>query len=212
MQKLSIKNLDTNEKLECLFNPTEYTVAKTINWSPRRQTGQDVGQVDFTGGSPRTLNVELFFDCYENEKATLKAPLDTLWGMAMVESGKQNRTTRLSRPPECLFEWGSTWSFKATITSLSVRYTLFRPDGTPVRAIASVTLQEVDEQPAGQNPTSRSQPGMKAREVRPRDTLPWIAFEEYGDATLWRHIAEANNLDDPTALTPGQMLTIPRIA
>lgn len=211
MEKVTIRNLDTNEELKCLFNPTEYTVAKSINWSPRRQAGQDMGQVDFTGGSPRTLTVELFFDVFEDKNADVRTHVNKLWALAMVEEGKRNPKTQRSRPPECLFEWGSTWSFKATVTSLSVRYTLFRPDGTPVRATASVSLQEADDEPQGQNPTSRSQPGMKSREVRPHDTLAYIAFEEYGDATQWRIIAEANDILDPLVLRPGQVLTIPRL-
>ena len=41
---------------------------------------------------------------------------------------------RRSRPPTVEFHWGRTWTFPAVIDSLSVQYTLFRPDGTPIRA------------------------------------------------------------------------------
>ena len=109
-----------------------------------------------------------------------------------------------------IFQWGPNWSFKAAITSLSVRYTLFREDGTPVRATATVTFQEIDDNPQGQNPTSISrEPGRKRREVRPHDTLALIAYEEYGDATRWRVIAEENQIEDPLNLAPGTVLSIP---
>ena len=38
-----------------------------------------------------------------------------------------------------------------------------------------------------------------------------IAAARYGDPTLWRPIAEENNLDDPLAIQPGQVLVIPAI-
>jgi nucleoid-associated protein YgaU len=95
--------------------------------------------------------------------------------------------------------------------NLSVRYTLFREDGTPVRATAKITLQEAEDEhhTKRQNPTSYSEPGLRFREVLPRDTLAQIAYEEYGDATVWRRIADRNRLDDPLNLRPGQILVIP---
>jgi nucleoid-associated protein YgaU len=47
--------------------------------------------------------------------------------------------------------------------------------------------------------------------VRRGDTLTAIAAEKYGDASLWRAIAEQNQIVDPLALRPGQVLIIPAI-
>jgi nucleoid-associated protein YgaU len=41
------------------------------------------------------------------------------------------------------------------------------------------------------------------------ETLAQIAAEEYNDPTEWRLIADANNLDNPRLLSPGQVLVIP---
>ena len=49
----------------------------------------------------------------------------------------------------------------------------------------------------------------KQHVVKARDTLISIANDEYADSTKWRLIAEANNLDDPLAVQPGQTLIIP---
>jgi len=213
MKKLIIKNEDNNEELECLFNPTEYTIAKAISWDPKKQTGKNVGKVEFTGGAPRTINFELLFDVFEEKDADVNTHVNKLWAMAMVDEDTKQRKSKRNRPPFLSFTWGAHWSFKATITSLSVRYTLFRESGTPCRATATVQLQEYldPKDKKGQNPTSRGEAGITSREVRPHDTLAWIAFEEYGDATLWRHIASANNIEDPLGIEPGQVLAIPRL-
>jgi nucleoid-associated protein YgaU len=41
------------------------------------------------------------------------------------------------------------------------------------------------------------------------DSLALLAWREYGDATAWRAIAEANGIDDPMALVPGTELVVP---
>ena len=130
----------------------------------------------------------------------------------MVNDKTNSPKTTRGRPPRILFLWGNNWSFKAVITSLSVRYTLFREDGTAIRAVANVTFQQVDDDKVqkGQNPTSFvPMPGYKTRMVQPLDTLAGIAYSEYGDATMWRKIAEANQIVNPESLSAGDLLAIP---
>jgi len=53
----------------------------------------------------------------------------------------------------------------------------------------------------------------KVRSIKAGDRLPLIAAEVYGDARLWRLIAEANEVDDPLRFpTPqdvGRVILIP---
>lgn len=62
--------------------------------------------------------------------------------------------------------------------------------------------------------------GPNARAIRPEiyivkkgDTLSKIAAKKniYGNANLWKRIADANNIRDPRNLTVGQKLRIPRV-
>jgi len=211
MEKATITNIDTKEEIKCLFNPTEYTVSKANSWQPKSVVGKNVPLVTFTGGGQRSMNVELFFDVYEEKGGNVSTYIDKLWKLTMIEESVKNQKTNRSRPPLVLFAWGTHWEFKAAITNLSVRYTLFKQDGTPVRAVATLTLQEASDaaEKKKQNPTSHALPGYRLREVRPKDTLALIAYEEYRDGNCWRHIADANNIDDPNAITPGQVLLIP---
>ena len=114
------------------------------------------------------------------------------------------------QPPLCEFRWGKTWSFKAVITSLSQKFTLFLSDGTPVRSTLNVTFQQATEESKypGQNPTTVTKPGYKTRRVKQGETLDWIAYDEYGDSTLWRFLADTNELENPMKLEAGQLLAI----
>lgn len=211
LTKATITNMDTNDRVEVLFNPTEYTIAKQNQWQAKPIVGRNVPNLEFTSGGSKTMTLELFFDVFEQQSGDVRPHVNKLWDLTMINEKNRNAQTRRSRPPLCLFQWGPDWQFKAAITNLSVRYTLFRQDGTPVRATATITLQEAEDalaQPRT-NPTSGSLPGYRRRQVAPNETLPLIAHMEYGDSTRWRAIADANDLDDPHALEPGMVLAIP---
>lgn len=98
------------------------------------------------------------------------------------------------------------------LTSLDVTYTLFHIDGKPLRAKLSVKLKEyltVQEQQRKREGTS---PDVEKKYVvRTGETLSSIAAAVYRDPALWRKVADANRITDPRSLTPGTVLTVPRL-
>jgi hypothetical protein len=46
------------------------------------------------------------------------------------------------RPPKVGVKWGKLPEFQGVIESVSTKYTMFLPDGTPVRATCHVTVRE----------------------------------------------------------------------
>ena len=94
---------------------------------------------------------------------------------------------------------------------MTQKFTLFKPDGTPVRAKVEVTFTQytdVEDYP-NQNPTSGGGPNERVHRVISGERLDTIAAKVYRDATKWRLIAEHNKIGDPLALRPGQTIRIP---
>ena len=58
----------------------------------------------------------------------------------------------LQRPPVCVFTWGRGSSFQGVVEGVAVGYTMFLPDGTPVRATCSFRIAI---QPSGGGLTGR---------------------------------------------------------
>ena len=200
------------QEVQCMFRPKEYTVTKQNNWQLKEKKGKDVPQLEFSGGGASNLTMELFFDTYESkkEKDVRKAFTNKIWALMAIDKNLTDKINKKGRPPKVQFEWGPVISFKAVITNITQKFTMFKSDGTPVRATLNVTFQEADK-PGDypfQNPTTSSQPGYKVRIVKEGESLDWIAHEEYGDPTLWRFIADTNNLENPGKLSPGQMLSV----
>jgi hypothetical protein len=203
-------------EVECLFRPKEYTFAKTNTWPKDPKAKGDAPVLNFGGGNPATLTMELLFDTYQNarngssSKDVRAEYINKLWAMMSVDKSLKHKKTQKARPPKVQFTWGKAWSFEAVLTSLSVKFTLFLPNGTPVRATANVSFQQVaDTKDLPQNPTSGGIGGERVWTVAPGDRLDRIAHVEYGDTSQWRLIAEANGLDGLRRLVPGSTLVIP---
>jgi hypothetical protein len=209
------------DPIDCWFNPKEYTIAKSNQWKVDPVVGTALPTAQFGGGQPRKLSLQLLFDSTDSDSLDVSDVTARLFRMMEVQASLGSGHGKNSgRPPMVTFVWGSTVTFKAVADNLSVQYTLFRPDGTPVRAQAQLSLIQAEkamDKSSGkgssrpQNPTTRAQPGLGSHIVRDGDSLASIAFAHYRDPTRWRAIAEANGIDDPLHLRRGAVLSIPRI-
>jgi hypothetical protein len=202
-------------KLTFRFNPKEYTISKSNTWSEAKdaKSGSNTPHLTFGGGQPKQMKLQLFFDTYETGADVRTEYTEKLLKMMEIntklpEVGKKNTT---GSPPKLKFTWGLFYSFACYLESLSVQYTLFLENGTPVRATADISLkQAIDEkEQPGTNPSSAGEGGEHVRLVQPMDRLDLIAFREYADAGQWRVIADANGIADPLKIKPGQRLIIP---
>jgi hypothetical protein len=208
--------IDGAGTLRCLFNPAEYTLRKSNVFAGHPQPAASVPAVQYAGGWPAEMTVELLFDVtLSDPKMESIIPQTDQLFHAMEPDPNQHT------PPIVTFKWGATKSFPARLADLEVQYVLFQEDGTPVRAWARLTLVQAapspdrfnpNALPPGQNPTTRADGAGDTWVVRLGDSLPSIAYASYGDQTAWRQIARANGIDNPFHLRNGAVLTIPPAA
>jgi hypothetical protein len=118
-----------------LFNPKEITVDKAVPWQKHKQSQGDHPTLEFTSAEPKTLTLELVFDTFEGRQNVYTTDVQRLEKLATVDP-------TLKRPPMVHFVWGTFPSFTGVIESLSVKYTLFLEDGTPVRATCALRLKQ----------------------------------------------------------------------
>ncbi len=209
-----------------MFNPESYTIAKSVTWSPPPSSGGGSGKTDrkvnaptltFGGGGSRQLTLELFFDITDaNQRAgatpDVRNETNQIVALTRMVRGDQGH----EEPPYvCEVAWGqapngSDFPFKGVITNLTQKFTLFAPDGRPLRANLNVTFLEFLPPEEDQRKTD---PELTSHIVRRGDTLSRIAADVYSDPTRWRIIASANRLSDPRHLDGliGKRLTIPKL-
>ncbi|MCC6848012.1 MAG: hypothetical protein IT294_05875 [Deltaproteobacteria bacterium] len=117
------------------FNPKEITIDKSVPWQKHRKSHGDSPTLEFTTGEPKTMTMELMFDNYENSQNVHTTHIQGLEKLAAIDP-------TLNRPPMVHVVWGGFPSFTGVIENLSVRYTLFLEDGTPVRAICTLRMKQ----------------------------------------------------------------------
>lgn len=198
-----------DDEIEVQFNPDEVSIDKSVTYAEHDIPGLDSPLQQFVSGDAETLSVELFFDVYEPRPRDdedgvddVRKLTDRVNNLVMVDGDRH-------APPLVKFVWGNI-SFESVIESANTTYTMFRRDGTPVRARIDVTFREYTppEDQLAEEPR-HSPDTTTVHRVIEGDTLPAIAASEYDKPERWRVIARANGIVNPRRLEPGTELTIP---
>jgi len=190
-------------RAEVIFNPAEYSLEKGNQFASATLPGLSNPVFSFVNGNADSLTMDLFFDTYTNLGASdVRFETEKISRLLDIDP-------KIHAPPPVKFVWGGL-TFNAVIERLGQRFTMFREDGVPVRATLNVTFKEyktIQEQLA-EDP-NQSSDWTKYRVVAEQDRLCLIAAIEYDDPTVWRVIAEANEIDNPRLLQPGQEIRLP---
>jgi nucleoid-associated protein YgaU len=210
------------DRMEVQFNPTELTMDKAAQIAEIAIPGIDSPILQFVRGQNEKVTLELFFDTTEGGTGMGATPVTTVTNRfyALVKmSGEEHA------PPRCRFGWGDAFpglinqagtvsgtrkAFECIVESIQQKFTLFSPDGVPLRATLSVTLREYQTLEAQlQQLNLQSADHTRVHTVQGGETLPQIAYDAYKDPAKWRLIAEANRLLHPRKLVPGMVLELP---
>lgn len=196
--------------VEFQFNPEHIQVTKKLDWKEGdSMSTRNTPDVKFSGGKQAEYSLKLVFDTSQNfEYRDVRMYTNELLKLTMMfgEVAEDREW-----PPRIAFQWGAFTLFLAVVKKVVIDYTLFDPDGTPIRASADIDFlqdDDSDDYAGSTNPTTRTE-ARKTHIVRQGERLDMIAYREYGAPQHWRHLAQANGLRDPRALQPGQILILP---
>lgn len=192
--------------LQFMFNPKDYSMSLGGGWNFKPQKAS-LEQPEFTGTTPRTLDVEMFLDATDQASGDVSRSVSTL--LRAVRPTEKSVSSGTPFPPIVVFSWGAAQPFVGVVKQVTAQMTLFRPSGQPVRASCKVSMLEYDPNPPRQNPTSGALRSSRSHVVVLGDSLASIAHAEYGAPTLWRAIAATNELEDPFNLRVGTELLLP---
>lgn len=203
---------DQGKIIGVLFNPAEYSFERTNAYKALPIPGLGTPLMQFVNGELDTLSMELFLDDYTDpegptsrEKKEQKPLLKRLKDISKLLEIDRD----LHAPSPVRFNWGPM-EFTAVIDKLGRKVTRFHPDGTPARANLSVSFKEYRTlRRQLEEPRRESADKSKRRVIVGRDSLWLLAAREYDDPGEWVRIAEANDLDDPREISPGDWLIVP---
>ncbi|MEI6067230.1 MAG: LysM peptidoglycan-binding domain-containing protein [Methylococcaceae bacterium] len=212
------------EFFQVQFNPTEFTLDKGVQIAEIAIPGLDSPLLQFVRGQNEKMSLDLFFDTTESGmgpgSVSVTTLTDPVYSLVKIEPSRH-------APPICSFFWNSSFpganlpkqagnqrrsEFKCLVESIKQKFTLFSPDGVPLRATLTLSLREyktLDEQLRQLNLSSPDRTHNHI--LQQGDTLSGLAGRYYRRAGDWRFIADGNGIQDPRRLQVGSFLTIPPI-
>jgi len=201
-----------SKPIECMFNPTEYTLTQATNVTWTAVPNKPGGTAEYGGTKPLRLGVKLFFDEFDAAKGNITPKITRLlsWTLPMEQTRKDKKPTS----PLIAFVWGNSQlaNFCGYLTNVDITYKLFSKDGTPLRADVTIALEGATPDFGGTNPTSHATDTTRTHTVIEGQSIQAVAYDKLGKPAYWRAIADLNGIDDPFRVVPGTVLLIPSLA
>jgi hypothetical protein len=196
------------------INPASYSHVYEIRYNDVQAQGSPGGSPVYNRTPSDTVTFQLVFDGTGVVPSVLPGVVPfTADGItkqiaefkALVFSYNGN----IHSPNYLILSWG-TLLFRCRLQSLKVNYTLFKPDGTPLRARVDITAKGYNDEAEIALRANKSSPDLShVRTVKAGDTLPLMCYGIYGSSTPYIQIAAINGLTDFRDLHPGQQILFP---
>jgi hypothetical protein len=216
----------TNEigKFELPINPEQFSQSFKVEYDFQQNQGSQGNDPKFKFTRPEELKLDFTFDGtgvvpvkgvkHSFHKNVVKQVEDFL---KVVYNMKGN-----THKPNFLrllwgdFSFGSKFSeaksFDCILKDLQINYTLFAPDGKPLRAKLSATFVNYIEQERRVREQGNSSPDLThLRKVKAGDNLPLMTYRIYGDPSYYLQVAKVNNLINFRRLATNTNLRFPPI-
>lgn len=207
-------------------NPGSYTMNQLLSYSRHQGQGASASVAHFSDSPPVNLTFEFLFDgtgVVPEPSELGDVPL--VGAIASALSGPKKFVVKdeidkfdnlvyryegsVHRPRPLLLVWGGL-VFSCVLSSVSYRFTLFKPDGTPLRVVAACTFCESIPDAVRVRKENPMSPDLThQRDVRDGDTLPVLVNEIYGKPELYLEVARANRLFNFRKLRSTSRLSFP---
>ena len=217
-------DIDNDEAYEVMLNPETVTEKFEVKYTDTSGSGATSSELKFDKILPQTYDLNLVFDSTgilsdDNSLGTnlisFEEPESVPEQIERFKAVVLNYVGDVHQPRYVVLVWGATDGeklFKGRMTNLEINYTLFQPDGTPIRAKAKATFKEsitIEDQNSEKKDNS---PDLThVRTVKEGDTLPLMTHRIYGDSKYYLEVARVNKLRNFRNLEVGSKIVFPPI-
>jgi hypothetical protein len=196
-----------DQSISVPVNPDKYSRSIKIEYNQEQEQGTQGNNPPYTKTPPEELQFEFLYDgtgVVAGSK-NIQESIETLKKTVYKIEGD------IHRPNFLKLLWGDL-SFNCVLKELKIDYTLFKPDGTPLRAMVSATFMHVVDEKRRSAEQGKNSPDLThVRYVKEGDTLPLMSHKIYGDASLYIQVARYNRLTTFRNLKPNMAIVFPPI-
>ncbi|MCC2545351.1 LysM peptidoglycan-binding domain-containing protein [Hymenobacter sp. BT175] len=193
-------------RYDVFLNPESFSHTHSVTYSKTQKPGAAGGSPKFTHANPDTVSFALHFDgtgVIDSTRTDVAAEIKQLQNVVLDYQGK------IHAPYYLKLIWGS-FLFNCRLTKFDVSYTMFRPDGSPLRAKVQLGFVGfIDAGTLAKQEDKQSSDLSHRYQVKAGDTLPVLCNRIYGKPDYYLQVARQNNLVHFRRLEPGSYIVFP---
>jgi hypothetical protein len=198
------------------INPASYTHERSVRYTDRQAPGSNGSSPEFDRVGQESVSFELIFDATGVIAPPIPGtPLPSDGVAGLIATFTQLVATvngNIHRPNYLKLSWAQL-QFQCVLSKLNITYTLFKPNGTPLRAKVAVTfLAFMSEKQLAAQANLRSPDMTHLVTVLAGDTLPALCHRIYGSSSYYLNVAQFNALPGFRQLRPGMQLVFPPLS
>lgn len=192
----------TDEDFQQAFEGDPYTVMinpDSLKWNRSVEYNQQQAQ-DSSSASQRykntpsdKLSFDIVIDCtgiVDTTRTDMKKEMSALEAIVFTYNGK------IHRPNYVKIQWGKDLIFKGVLVSFDTSYTLFKPDGSPLRAKISLSFTQYLSPQTVQKVDAKKSPDVTHLvDVVEGMTLPQLCQQVWYDEFYYVQVAKYNGLN-----------------
>jgi hypothetical protein len=206
---------DPARKFLTPINPESFTKNFKVNVDTQSGHGSPGSEVRYKSTAPEELRLEFVLDGtrtlenYGGDDSTFKdKPVEEQ--LREFLKCVYDIDSALHRPRFLIVFWGSEIDFRCVLSNLDLNYSLFEPDGKPLRVKITATFLKHKSREEQLAEAKLSSPDLTHfRKVTQGDRLDLMAYNIYDDSKYFLQAGKVNGLTSIRNVKPGTDLYFP---
>ncbi len=197
------------------INPESFTKNFKVSVDTQRGHGSPGAEVKYKSTAPEELKLDFVLDGTKTMEGYGGDTRDYISKPVELQlkdflNCAYNMDGKIHRPRFLIVFWGSEINFRCVLSNVEINYTLFEPDGRPLRVKISATFLNHKSREELIEEKKLSSPDLTHyRQVKQGDRLDLMTYNIYDDPRYFMQIASINNLTSLRNVRPGQELYFP---
>ncbi|MDE1206981.1 hypothetical protein [Tenacibaculum larymnensis] len=197
------------EPYKVMINPNSIKWNRRIQYNEQQPIDSSKPSQKYKNTPSDELSFEIVIDCTGvvfSKRIDMAKEIKALEDIVYTYNGK------IHRPNYVKIQWGANLSFNSVLKKFNTTYTLFRPDGSPLRAKISLSFGEyVSEKKKKKKEKKESPDVTHLVEVIEGESLPQLCNKVWNSPNHYIQVAQYNGLNKFRKLKGGQELIFPPI-
>lgn len=212
LKLIAIEGQKLTNPYELQINPESYTHDHTASYLPLKASEKPGQTTRFSDLSPETISFNFYMDAtgaIPTKPDIEPKPFDLTLAIKQFKTLIYTYNGEIHSPNYLKLVWGRM-NFRCRLTSMNIDYTLFKPNGQPLRVKITVKFQEFLSPDFIVKMERSSSPDLThTRTVTAGDTLPLMCANIYGSPDYYLKVAQFNKMTHFRILEVGSTIVFP---